>query len=222
MARRGNLGAPRTGQGRPADACPYPRPFAPDFRDCSAYHSSRFVPFTTGYDAMSPVWTCANLVAAPQPSAAARFYGRCRLGDEQDRAAWGKSLHAKRLAALRAMSRELTEETSALVAELMAAKGAQLQAQGDEAAGARATARLQQLAARWLGHVDAFLARNGGALRAIDFPPDTLRALCAGLIDTWIAQEHSGPPEISPETLRLFPEDVRVLLRPDLQGARGQ
>ena len=222
MARRGNLGAPRAGQGRPADACPFPRPFPAGFRDCPAYHPSRFVPFTTGYDAMSAVWTCGNLVAAPQPSAPARFYGRCRLGDEQARAAWAESLHAKRLAALRGMSRELTEDTEALTAELMAAKGAQLQAQGDEDARAQATDRLRRLAARWLGQLDAFLGRNGDALRAIDFPPEALRALCAGLVDSWIAQEHSGPPEISPETLRLFPEDVRVLLRPDLQSAGGQ
>jgi len=218
VARRGNVEAARTGQGRPTDACPYTRPFPAGFDDCPAYHPAWFTPLTTGYDAMTPVWTCTHLVAGALPAAAARFYGRCRLGDAQARAAWGQSLHAKRLAALRELSADLVEQTAALTAELMAAKGAQLQVQRDEDLRAAATARLERLSARWMTHLDGFLDRNGGALRALGFPPEAIRVLCVDLIDAWIAQEHSGPPEISAEALRLFPEDVRILLRPDLAG----
>jgi hypothetical protein len=218
VARRGNAEAARHGQGRPADACPYSRPFPADFHDCAAYHPAWFTPLTTGYDAMLPVWTCSHLVPGALPPAAARFYGRCRVGDEQARAAWAQTLHAKRLLALRRLSADLVEETAALTAEMMAAKGAQLQAQGDEARRAAATERLDRLSARWVTQLGGFLDRNGGALRALDFPPEAIRALCVDLIDTWIAQDHSGPPEISADTLRLFPEDVRILLRPDLAG----
>lgn len=216
VARRGNVDTARTAQGRPADACPYARPFPADFDDCPAYHPAWFTPLTTGYDAMNPVWTCTHLVAGPLPSAAARFYGRCRLGDAAARVAWAETLHAKRLAALRELSADLAAETAELTAELMAAKGVQLQAGGDEAARGAASEHLRGLSARWLLHLDGFLERNGRALRALELPPDAVRALCIDLIDSWIGQEHSGPPEISADDLRPFPEDIRLLLRPDL------
>jgi len=222
VARRGDQeAAARTGQGRPADACPYHRPFPADFADCPAYHPAWFTPLTTGYDAMSPVWTCSHLVAGAQPSAAARFYGRCRLGDAAARATWAESLHAKRLVALRELSADLIAVTAPLSAELMAAKGAQLQVWRDEVAHAAATARLERLSARLMTHMDTFLDRNAAALRAIDFPPEALRALVVDLVGTWIAQDHAGPPEISEATVRLFPEDVRILLRPDRADAGG-
>lgn len=215
MTRRGNVEVTRAGQGRPVDACPYRRPFPADFHDCPAYHPSWFTPLTTGYDPLSPVWTCSNLVPSPSPAVAARFYGRCRIGDEAARVAWAGTQHAKRLAALRGLSVELTTDTASLTAELMAAKGAQLQAACDEAERARATARLEDGAARWTTHLDAFLARHGRELDAIGFPPGAVRALCVDLVAAWIAQDHAGPPEVSDEALRLFPEDVRILLRPD-------
>lgn len=221
MAGRGRISDARAGQGRPADACPYRRPFPADFHDCPAYHPAWFIPLTTGYDSMSPVWTCSNLAASPVPAAAARFYGRCRIGDAAAREAWADTVHAQRLAALRRLSVELSRETTALTGELMAAKGAQLQARDDAAERARAGERLEALAARWLGELDAFLRRNGAALRNLDFPPEAIRALCVDLVDAWIGQDHSGPPEISDDALRLFPEDVRVLLRPEATSSGG-
>jgi len=219
VARRGNVEGARAGQGRPADACPYARPFAADFDDCPAYHPAWFTPLTTGYDAMTPVWTCSNLVPGALPVAAARFYGRCRIGDAAARRGWVDALHARRLAGLRRLAVELTGQTAALTGELMEAKGAQLQAAAaGGAARDEATARLRDVAARWMGGLDAFLARRGGELAALGFPPDAIRALCADLIDTWVAQEDSAPPQISDETLRLFPEDVRVLLDPNAGG----
>jgi hypothetical protein len=220
VAGRGETSGTRAGQGRPADACPYRRPFPADFHDCPAYHPAWFVPLTTGYDSMSPVWTCSNLVAGALPTAAARFYGRCRLGDEAARARWVQTLHARRLAALRPLAVELTAETASLTGELTALKGAQLQVAGDEAERERATERLRELSGRWLAGLDAFLDRRGGEMRALGFPPEAVRVLCADLIDTWIAQDHSGPPSISDDALRLFPEDVRLLLRPG--GADGE
>jgi len=215
VARRGREQQGQTGgQAHPADACPYRRPFPPDFHDCVAYHPSYFIPLTTGYDSMSPVWTCANLAPGAMPQAATRYYGRCRIGDAAARAGWVDTLHAKRLAGLRTLSLELTHSTAGLTAELMAAKGAQLQAAAESTDRDDATARLRDVSRRWLVQLDGFLARQGAALRALDFPPEAIRALCDDLIETWIAQPHGGPPDISDDALRLFPEDVRVLLRP--------
>jgi hypothetical protein len=213
VARRAQVEG--SAQGRhPVDACPYRRPFPADFHDCPAYHPAYFIPLTTGYESMDPVWTCSNLAPGTIPQAATSFYARCRIGDAAARAEWVETLHAKRLRGLRSLSVELTQAGAGLAAELMAAKGAQLQTEPESAARDDATARLQALTRRWMALLDAFLARHGAALRALDFPPEAVRALCEDLLDTWIAQPHSGPPDISDAALRLFPEDVRVLLRP--------
>jgi hypothetical protein len=66
-----------------------------------------------------------------------------------------------------------------------------------------------------MAQLDAFLRHHGAALRAIDFPPEAIRVLCEDLIAGWIEQPHGGPPDVPEDALRLFPEDVRVLLRPD-------
>jgi hypothetical protein len=219
VAGRGRSEGTRAGGRLPADACPFRRPFPPDFHDCVAYHPAWFVPLTSGYDAMTPVWTCSNLVAGARPQAAAHFYGRCRIGDEAARLAWVDTLHAKRLAGLRGLSVELTHATAALTAEMFAAKGAQLQAEEDGDERDQATARLRVLCRRWLAQLDAFLERQGGALRNLGFPPEAIRALVVDLLDVWAEQPHSGPPDISDEALRLFPEDVRILLRPSDDAA---
>lgn len=214
MARPGTNQGARAGSGSPSDACPYPRPFPTDFRDCPAYHPAWFIPLTTGYDAMTPVWTCSHLVAGAVPQAAARFYGRCRIGDQAARDAWVETLHARRLAGLRTLSVELTHATAAITAELFAAKGAQLQSEEDSAEREQATEGLRAVSRRWFDQLDLFLGRHGGELRAFGFPPEAIRALCEDLVDTWIEQPHAGPPDVSDEALRLFPEDVRILLRP--------
>jgi hypothetical protein len=214
VARRQRSQAAATQNASPADACPYPRPFPPGFDDCPAYRPSYFVGLTTGYDPMSPVWTCGNLVSASVPGAGARFYPRCRIGDAAARVAWAEGEHAKRLASLRTLSLELTRTNGALTAALVSAKGAQLAAGQGSAEREAATGRLRDAADTWLAGLDAFLERQGRALRAIGFPPEAVRTLCEDLIAEWIEQPHAAPPEISEEALRLFPEDVRVLLRP--------
>ncbi|HEV7677355.1 MAG TPA: hypothetical protein VGQ42_02170 [Candidatus Dormibacteraeota bacterium] len=74
--------------GLPADVCGYPRPFPEDFADCPAFRGEIYRPTTTGYAALEPVITCTNLEAGPVPRHAARFYGRCRVGDAEARRRW--------------------------------------------------------------------------------------------------------------------------------------
>jgi hypothetical protein len=214
VARRGRSEGAARQHALPADACPYPRPFPPDFHDCPAYHPRHFVALTTGYDPMSPVWTCANLVVAPVPGAPLRFYPRCRIGDAEARVAWAEGEHAKRLGLLRGLSRELTRATGSVTTELVAAKGAQLQAAAGSPDREAATRRLRAVARAWLAGLDTFMERQGRVLRSIGFPPEAVRTLCSDLLTDYVDQSGAAPPEISDEALRLFPEDVRVLLRP--------
>jgi hypothetical protein len=52
-------------------------------------------------------------------------------------------------------------------------------------------------------------------MRSIGFPPEAVHTLCEDLLADWIDQPDAAPPQISDDALQLFPEDVRVLLRPD-------
>jgi len=215
VARRGRSEGAADQHAVPADACPYPRPFPPDFHDCPAHHPAYFVALNTGYEPMKPVWTCANLGSAPVPGAALRFYPRCRIGDAAARIAWAEGEHAKRLGVLRTLSRELTHTTATLTSELAAAKGAQLQAAPGSRDREAATRRLRAVARAWMAGLDTFLQRQGRALRSIGFPPEAVRTLCEDLLAEWVDQPDAAPPQISEDALRLFPEDVRVLLRPE-------
>jgi hypothetical protein len=214
VARRESDQARDGGRGLPADGCPYPRPFPPGFHDCPAHQPAYFIALTTGYEPMKPVWTCSRLVPGNVPGIPARFYGRCRIGDLERRLAWVEGLHAQRLATLRELSLELTGATATIAAELMSAKGAQLQAEPDTDEHAAATLRLRAVCDRWLRLFVAFLERHDASLRSIDFPPEALRTLIDEMLDEWIAQPHTAPPEISDEMMQLFPEDVHILLRP--------
>src|SRR5258706_12926924 len=72
---------------RPADACPYPRPFPPGFHDCPSYRSARLMPFDSRYRPLKPERTCQHLeVGAATPPG--RFYARCAVGTAADRQHW--------------------------------------------------------------------------------------------------------------------------------------
>lgn len=220
MARRGTSQEAPGRFAHPEDACPFPRPFPRDFRECAAYRPIYFVGLTTGYEPMPPVWTCANLVPSPAPGEPGRFYPRCRLGDAPARRRWAEGEHAKRLEVLRELSLELTRTTAPSATELVSAKGAQLQTRSGSAQYEAATRRLRAVCDAWLQRFDVFLERHGDRLHAVGFPPEAVRTLCVDLLRKWVEQPDAVAPEISDDALRLFPEDVRVLLRPgDESGA---
>jgi hypothetical protein len=208
-------GDARVGDGRPADACPYARPFSARFRDCPAYQPAYFIALNTAYESMPPVWTCANLRVGAMPGRRGRFYGACRIGDEKARLEWVSAMRSQRLDVLRTMQRELAQSTAALASELWSAKGEQLQARPESPEWDAATVRLERLGARMLTVFEAFLEEHRDDLVQLDLPMEPLRRALEDLTAAWIAQPDASPPEISQEALERFPEDVRMLLQPD-------
>lgn len=67
---------------RPADACPYPRPFAADFSGCPTFEPQTWVPLDTHFQPLQPQRTCRHLIAGRLDGS---FYPRCALGDAAER-----------------------------------------------------------------------------------------------------------------------------------------
>jgi hypothetical protein len=67
---------------RPADACPYQRPFPPDFDACATFTGQVWLPLDSHFDALKPQQTCRHLTVG---RLAGSFYPRCALGDASAR-----------------------------------------------------------------------------------------------------------------------------------------
>jgi hypothetical protein len=71
----------------PGDACPYPRPFPKDFRDCAAFERVTSKPLRSAKDRTEAVTSCVNLTVGTFWDGTTHHYGRCRLGDRVTRLA---------------------------------------------------------------------------------------------------------------------------------------
>jgi hypothetical protein len=73
------------GSSRPADACPFPRPFPEGFDQCPLFRPQPFVPMDMSYRPLPTMLTCARLVTQPLPNGTVGWYAACDLGDEAAR-----------------------------------------------------------------------------------------------------------------------------------------
>src|SRR5437867_1552316 len=73
---------------RPADECPWPRPFPEGFDACPAYLEQRFIPLDINDQPLSPVRTCRHLVSRRLPDRTAGWYAACQVGDAAARQRW--------------------------------------------------------------------------------------------------------------------------------------
>jgi hypothetical protein len=72
---------------RPADECPWRRPFPEAFDQCSVFVPQAFQAHDIQYRPLAPVLTCRHLVSRPFPLPKAGWYGACELGDAAARRA---------------------------------------------------------------------------------------------------------------------------------------
>jgi len=70
----------------PRGECPFPKPFAEDFRACPVYESRLIFPTDVSNRPLSPTWTCTHLQVASRTRGGR--YASCGLGDSAGRARW--------------------------------------------------------------------------------------------------------------------------------------
>ena len=200
---------------RPADECPYPKPFAEYFHDCPAFQARQFIPLDTLYQPLEPVLTCRHLETRSIPERH-RWYGACSLGNSDARGQWARQVGVGRLERIRAVQAELGATVAPYTTRLWELKGQQLRAFRDGADAAPATAELQRLAGRMTAELDQFLQKRSEAFAAIDMPIDAARKLIVVAIDRFIDTKYASEIsfEVPDDVLQRFPEPVRTFFRP--------
>jgi hypothetical protein len=73
------------GSSRPADECPFPRPFPEGFDECPPFRPQPFVPMDMSYRLLPQQLTCRRLVSRPLPNGKVGWYAACEIGDEAAR-----------------------------------------------------------------------------------------------------------------------------------------
>lgn len=76
---------------RPADECPWPRPFPKEFDQCPTYAALPYRATDSRDRPLPPVLTCLYLVSRPFSHSKAGWYGACELGDAAARRAYLES-----------------------------------------------------------------------------------------------------------------------------------
>lgn len=200
---------------RQCDECPYAKPFSPGFEDCIAYQEAAFVPLDMQYRPLDLILTCAHLDARAMPMAPHRHYPRCRIGDDAARRRWAETVRADRLTLIRRMGQELNPMLEKLVVALWEAKGRQLQATPGSPEHMRALADLRDLGQRFINAVDAYLEDRQAEVAKLNLPVQATLELYAELIESWINQPNAEVPQLTDAQLERFPEDVRILFKPE-------
>jgi hypothetical protein len=199
----------------PADACPYHRPFPPDFTACSAFQPRPFVALDLHYRPLPPVVTCQHLQVKATVVGAHRYYGRCGIGDAAARQQWVEQVRSLRLRALREVGAEINRITRPLLIQLWEAKGRQLEAHRLSRETALPTAAVREVARRMRTQIMAVLQEHRAELESAGLPYETCRELVDAMLERFVSHPSTDVPlGVPPELLARFPEAVRIFFEP--------
>jgi hypothetical protein len=73
------------GSSRPADECPWPRPFPRGFDQCPVFRAQRFSPTDMSDRPLPSVLTCGHLGTRPLLNGKVGWYAACKIGDDTAR-----------------------------------------------------------------------------------------------------------------------------------------
>jgi DNA-binding CsgD family transcriptional regulator len=199
---------------RPADECPYPKPFPPDFIDCPAYQAIQMVTLDLSHRPLGSVMTCRHLESRLMPNTNYRWYGACVLGDAEARRRWSNAIGVERLHDISALRQEVSALSLPYIQRLIELKNTPL--------GPNPLAHTRQIQ----GVVDDFMTKMTALLRErkavldqLHLPLDACIRLLGIAIDRFVKEGLTEAEwEVPDEVLLLFPDDVRAYFRPARPG----
>lgn len=195
---------------RPADECPYPKPFPPDFSDCPAYQASQMVTLDISHRPLGSVLTCRHLESRLMPSTNYRWYGACVLGDAEARRRWSNAVGIDRLHDINTLRQEVSALSLPYVQRLIELKG--MPGRDNPIAHAR---QMQGVVDEFMTKMTALLRDRKPVLDDIHLPLEACIRLLGIAIDRFARQGLTeGEWEVPEEVLVLFPDDVRAYFRP--------
>ena len=205
---------------RHADACPFARPFADDFRDCPSYQRVEFMAVDSQYRPLGRHNTCRHLEAKSLGGRVAGFYGACELGEAAARERWVARVDERRLEGIRAVGLGLGEATREITRELWHAKGEQLRASRTGKGRTAPGRRMRALAREYERQARGYLEANAAQLEALDLPVKACVELVVSALEFWVGQMSMDEAYQVPDpVLERFPRDVRILIRPHTRRA---
>ena len=203
---------------RPADECPYPRPFPEDFADCPAYQPRFFVPLDTSYRPLHATWTCRHLEPQATSQRPHGFYAACMLGDAAARRRWAAEVKTERLAAIAALRQKLASIAVPYLERLWEIKGRQLRAIHSSDDPAPAKREMERVGHELLFVIEAHLKEHEQVLHQINLSLDACLELLRAWLRRWIAEPTTRSSlDVPDDLLGRLPDDVRLFL-----GARSQ
>ena len=195
---------------RPADECPYPKPFPPDFTDCPAYQATQMVTLDLSHRPLGSVMTCRHLESRLMPNTNYRWYGACVLGDAEARRRWSNALGADRLHEISALRQEVSALSMPYIQRLLELKNAPV---GDNPVAH--TRQVQFVVDDFMTKMTYLLRERKAVLDELHLPLDACIRLLAIAIDRFVQQGLTEAEWVVPdEVLALFPDDVRAYFRP--------
>jgi len=201
-----------TRQPRPADECPYPKPFAPDFHECPAYQATQMVALDISHRPLGSILTCRHLESRLMPNTNYRWYGACVIGDAEARRRWSNSVGVDRLHDMSAVRQEVSTLSAPYIQRLWELKAAQ---QGARANSMAVTRQIQGTVDEFMTRMTALLRERQHVLDELHLPLDACIRLVRIAIDRFVDRGLSEAEwELPDEVLALFPEDVQSYFRP--------
>jgi len=205
---------------RPADACPFARPFPDDFQDCPAYQRTEFLAVDSQYRPLARHNSCRHLEVHSLPGRPVGFYAACGLGDAKARRGWVEQVDERRLEGIRAIGLGLGEATREVTRELWHAKSEQLRAIRAGQTGASHSRRMKMLAREYERQARAFLGTRSGEMEGLGLPVSACVELIGSVLEFWVAQQSmEGGYQVPEPILEKFPQEVRLLVRPHTRKA---
>jgi DNA-binding CsgD family transcriptional regulator len=200
---------------RPADACPYPQPFPPDFHDCPAYQARQVVSLDLSFRPLGRTLTCRHTFAKALSPDASSWYAACQVGDARARAQWSSTIGVARLRQITVLQQDIAAISEPFLPELWAVKSRQLEARHSQEDTEGLTGELIRLAGRLAAAIRRFLELHRRHLEDLHLPVDACTALMEEALSRFINEPAADIRwQVSDETLDRFPADIRAYLRP--------
>jgi DNA-binding CsgD family transcriptional regulator len=216
---------------RPADECPYPKPFPPGFVECPAYQATQMVTLDISHRPLGAVWTCRHLESRLMPNTDYRWYGACAIGDAAARRRWSSAIGVDRLYEISRLRQEVSAISGPYIQRLIELKSA-LQAvpPGGQSTLPTESQEARQVSRQIQGAVDEFMTEMMRLLQSrktvldeLHLPLRAVLQLVRIAIDRFVEQGLSEPEwEVPDEVLTQFPDDIRSYFRPRPTGDSPQ
>jgi len=195
---------------RPSNECPYPKPFPPDFTECTAFQATQMVTLDLSARPLGVVITCRHLEGRLMANTNYRWYGACVLGDAEARRRWSNAVGIDRLRDISALRQEVSALSMHYVQQLLDLKNVPI---GDNPLGH--TRQLQGVVDEFITKMTALLRERKAVLDELHLPLDACVRLLGIAIERFVPQGISeAEREVPDEALMLFPDDVRAYFRP--------